>query len=221
MNIRTSILGILLLSGLSNPTSAEIVTLSFSGRVGAVYGPAAPTGVAVNDAFVGQLVFDTANATTPFPDTTVVQGGSFDGTPSPLVSASLQIGGRSFVVPTGSSGLYACSGVSSCSPPTFAAGTSNPTGETGLSVSLTNPGIASLPSVSTPFSYAGGFASFYTFTYDDQDNFTGFELYASLDRVTFSVASAVPEPSSWAMMALGFAGVGYMTCRRKAAALAA
>jgi hypothetical protein len=34
--------------------------------------------------------------------------------------------------------------------------------------------------------------------------------------------SAVPEPSTWAMMILGFAGVGYMTYRRrKVAALAA
>jgi hypothetical protein len=31
----------------------------------------------------------------------------------------------------------------------------------------------------------------------------------------FSVA-AVPEPSSWAMMILGFAGVGFMAYRRKA-----
>jgi hypothetical protein len=36
------------------------------------------------------------------------------------------------------------------------------------------------------------------------------------------IASAVPEPSTWAMMILGFAGVGFMTCRRrKIAALAA
>jgi len=36
------------------------------------------------------------------------------------------------------------------------------------------------------------------------------------------MAAAVPEPSTWAMMLLGFAGVGYMTYRRKrqAAALA-
>jgi hypothetical protein len=27
--------------------------------------------------------------------------------------------------------------------------------------------------------------------------------------------SAVPEPSTWAMMLLGFAGVGFMACRRK------
>jgi hypothetical protein len=37
-----------------------------------------------------------------------------------------------------------------------------------------------------------------------------------------TVTSAVPEPSTWAMMLLGFAGVGYMTYRRrKIAALAA
>jgi len=28
-------------------------------------------------------------------------------------------------------------------------------------------------------------------------------------------ASAVPEPSTWAMMILGFAGVGFMAYRRK------
>jgi hypothetical protein len=30
-----------------------------------------------------------------------------------------------------------------------------------------------------------------------------------------SLASAVPEPSTWAMMILGFAGIGFMTYRRK------
>jgi len=41
----------------------------------------------------------------------------------------------------------------------------------------------------------------------------------ALDNVT---VTAVPEPSTWAMMILGFAGVGYMTYRRrKVAALAA
>jgi hypothetical protein len=29
------------------------------------------------------------------------------------------------------------------------------------------------------------------------------------------VASAVPEPSTWAMMIFGFAGVGFMAYRRK------
>jgi hypothetical protein len=33
--------------------------------------------------------------------------------------------------------------------------------------------------------------------------------------VTATFASSVPEPSTWAMMLLGFAGVGFMTYRRK------
>jgi hypothetical protein len=33
----------------------------------------------------------------------------------------------------------------------------------------------------------------------------------------FTIASAVPEPSTWAMMILGFLGVGYMAYRRKPA----
>ena len=51
-------------------------------------------------------------------------------------------------------------------------------------------------------------------------NFGNFELldnsyfYADIDKVTVSVA-AVPEPSTWAMMILGFAGVGFMAYRRK------
>jgi hypothetical protein len=37
----------------------------------------------------------------------------------------------------------------------------------------------------------------------------------------FTIAAAVPEPSTWAMMILGFCGLGFMTYRRKASALSA
>jgi PEP-CTERM motif len=38
----------------------------------------------------------------------------------------------------------------------------------------------------------------------------------------FNISSAVPESSTWAMMILGFAGIGSMICRRrKVAAIAA
>jgi hypothetical protein len=37
---------------------------------------------------------------------------------------------------------------------------------------------------------------------------------AYLDNFSFG-ASAVPEPSTWAMMILGFAGIGFMAYRRK------
>jgi hypothetical protein len=35
------------------------------------------------------------------------------------------------------------------------------------------------------------------------------------DSITFAQVSAVPEPSTWAMMILGFAGIGFMAYRRK------
>jgi hypothetical protein len=35
------------------------------------------------------------------------------------------------------------------------------------------------------------------------------------DTLTISAVAAVPEPSTWAMMILGFAGVGFMAYRRK------
>ena len=39
----------------------------------------------------------------------------------------------------------------------------------------------------------------------------GYTGYASLDNVNFSeFTAAVPEPSTWAMMIFGFAGVGFM-----------
>ena len=49
-------------------------------------------------------------------------------------------------------------------------------------------------------------------------------LWPTVDNFTLAqgLTSAVPEPSTWAMMILGFAGVGFMTYRRrKTAALAA
>jgi PEP-CTERM motif-containing protein len=33
--------------------------------------------------------------------------------------------------------------------------------------------------------------------------------------LTFTPVTPIPEPSTWAMMILGFAGVGFMACRRK------
>jgi hypothetical protein len=45
--------------------------------------------------------------------------------------------------------------------------------------------------------------------------------FSSISNVRFGpVAAAVPEPGTWAMMLLGFAGIGLATRRRKAAALA-
>jgi len=41
------------------------------------------------------------------------------------------------------------------------------------------------------------------------------QIFAANDTVVINFASPVPEPSTWAMMILGFAGVGFMAYRRK------
>ena len=40
-------------------------------------------------------------------------------------------------------------------------------------------------------------------------------LNEAIDDITFSAAAAVPEPSTWAMMLIGFAGIGYSMRRRR------
>jgi hypothetical protein len=60
----------------------------------------------------------------------------------------------------------------------------------------------------------------YGFTGSDFDRIvvtpeTAVNQAAVIDNLEFNVAAAVPEPSTWAMMILGFAGVGFMAYRRK------
>jgi hypothetical protein len=43
----------------------------------------------------------------------------------------------------------------------------------------------------------------------------GYEGGTVWNETAFEAVSAVPEPSTWAMMILGFAGVGFMTYRRR------
>jgi hypothetical protein len=45
--------------------------------------------------------------------------------------------------------------------------------------------------------------------------YTGPHSEFGLGTITFALASAVPEPSTWAMMIVGFAGVGFAAYRRK------
>jgi hypothetical protein len=49
----------------------------------------------------------------------------------------------------------------------------------------------------------------YTFSYD-----CGRFSCSKTDSGVYSITAAVPEPSTWAMLVLGFAGVGFMAYRR-------
>jgi hypothetical protein len=51
-------------------------------------------------------------------------------------------------------------------------------------------------------------------------NDSGFPFIFPTGAATVTVTAAVPEPSTWAMMILGFCGLGFMAYRRKQAVVA-
>jgi hypothetical protein len=65
---------------------------------------------------------------------------------------------------------------------------------------------------SSPGTYSGGSDYFLNTVVN---NFTADNLDAGFQTFVDTNISAVPEPSTWAMMILGFAGIGFMTYRRK------
>lgn len=80
-----------------------------------------------------------------------------------------------------------------------------PTGNVETPFDVNNPGPAGLYAFTLQYTECCGGPANLNFTVNDQPP-----------------VSAVPEPSTWAMMVLGFAGVGFMAYRRrKTAALAA
>jgi hypothetical protein len=54
-----------------------------------------------------------------------------------------------------------------------------------------------------------------TFTDITGSNITGFSMSSSSNSFEITNISAVPEPTTWAMMILGFVGVGFLAYRRK------
>ncbi|WP_084292939.1 PEPxxWA-CTERM sorting domain-containing protein [Bradyrhizobium sp. WSM3983] len=94
-----------------------------------------------------------------------------------------------------------------------------------LSMSVSHPDIPA--SIFEPFTILNGLTGQGSYLYTSVGNFSYFSMEATLVpktiRVTVDgVSVAVPEPSTWAMLLLGFCGVGCVTYRRrKGASLAA
>jgi hypothetical protein len=74
------------------------------------------------------------------------------------------------------------------------------------------------PTTFNPVTNKNGGAQYFGFT--DTSEFTSLTIsnvsgeFWGLDAFTINVPGAVPEPSTWAMMILGFAGVSFMAYRR-------
>jgi hypothetical protein len=202
--------------------------------------PVNDPGSGIPDTFVLTVVFNTGINAFSASGTQGAQGGSVLASvglgTSPFVSESFSINGVKSPYPFlgGFIDTITASSAANVAPFSFAV---NPNPDLAVNIlasasgillnkpeivaAITNPGTFTNETVTAhipnnPFipEIIGGV----TFGYQDPTlgfiNFEGsvFELQIS---VTDGVAGAVPEPSTWAMMILGFAGVGFMAYRRK------
>jgi hypothetical protein len=156
-------------------------------------------------------VFETAGGTS-----TEVQGGFFDG-PTPSVSAQLTIDGHTFSEsnPGAAFGLFHLSNNSNLFDTIAEADPSNL--ETfSITVTTHDPGAPHPSSLTSEF--------FYTYEPLGSSSNNGSFVIGG-DHISLTVSTvalmdgdavaAVTEPSTWAMMILGFFGCGFMAFRQK------
>jgi hypothetical protein len=205
----------------SSTASADIVTATYTGTVTGTdsAGDFGLPGASLNGmTFTSSYVFDTSLAGIGSSSANGIfqtYGGTGYTAPqlsNPLQSASITINGHTFTT----TGQYASTLI-----------TENATNPYGYSIyayalaettsgylnnELTSKNPVNVPfptSINSPFTYSfrDGDANYGNFVFNNDQ--------LSLLSATVTVTDAVPEPSTWAMMILGFAGIGLITYRRR------
>jgi hypothetical protein len=229
-----------LLAGIST-ASADIITVTWTGSLspagtgGTVdtNGLFGATGASyAGDPFSATLVFDSATAGAIYnPATGTLEGGSdingsrSPGTPSPLVSASLTINGTSVSIGGGYSAQLVSTPGSSAGTASFttyvqSGATSGNTELLKLEFSGANltgavPGFPIAINQNGSFTLVSGdgvLANQASQFFDNGETLTF--VPASVTVTDQSSVAAVPEPSTWAMMLVGFGGLGFLSYRR-------
>ena len=214
------------------PASATIIDVIYKGSVIEGSGPddlglfGAVGGSLVGDAFIATFEMDTSkgnNLSTPTEN--LIEGGIAYGVDSPMLKATLEINGMTADVGIGTSGTVQ----SFLGQP----GVANQQTHIvqGTNLMLLNVSDASGASVGNiPFTIDVPL----TFTLDSSDTGFGQANFSSSGITTAlslsptqliyqypSPDGAAPEPSTWAMMLLGFAGLGYAGYRKAKTSCAA
>jgi hypothetical protein len=200
--------------GFGAPASATIVTVVYTGTVYEGYDRTGIFGAAggdlAGDSYVARYVFDTTQGLHFGPTSSF--GGSYYGALTPVVSASVTINGHfaslngtwSGVIDAESFGFFANAEEHSI----------NNDIEIGkhsiniiYSLSYTDP-------VINPFTYlvkktdlTEAEIGFFNYDYVSQKYAQNASAHATLNTLT--VSTGVPEPSTWALLLLGFAGLGF------------
>jgi hypothetical protein len=215
VKLRSLLIACSAIAFVSTAASAAIVTETFTGKATGfdTYGFFGTANTALNNAaFTATYVFDTSNVGPGFgPGSQDIYGGSAYPLPNPLISAALVINGHTFSSNGSSSSELMVRNFAAFDAYTFVGDTSNRFFYT--SIFSTNANAPSPSSVNSPFSYSfqGGDLNSGFFVFDGE--------LLNLSSTTVTLAAAAPEPSTWAMMILGFASIGFMAYRRKSAAL--
>lgn len=181
------------------PAEAAIL---FTGSTAGCFGPSCSTfTTTAND--VPNLYFNTGSFSGSTDDTLAVNLGSFN-----LATGTHNYTGDSFtlevlftlpsgVTPNGSSSVFAA--------------TVNGQVKTGNNGDV----FIDFDNTAHNYSWAGGT---FTLAVEDVSKFSVGHSNSITGEITVTSVSAVPEPATWAMMLLGFSGVGFLAYRRRSGA---
>jgi hypothetical protein len=200
----------------SNAAKATVVYVTYTGTVISGTDPNGVSGQGASlngDSYAVLYVFDTGTYADTNPTDNFVFGGTSFGSPSPLVGpAVLTVGGISIDISGNSVGEI--QGINN-GPGAFSEQLHRAYDTNGSAVenSIFNYSGGLPATITTPFIYNvtlsdGGSSDFSAF--GASGNLSVSTLVVSLDPPTINV----PEPSTWAMMLLGLAGLGCLRYRR-------
>jgi hypothetical protein len=214
----------------AGPVSAEVIEFSFTGTVAfgadntGVLGPTTtPSGTNLKgDSFVANFTYDDSlGQSFGISGVNGKEGGSEFNNTSPITSATVTINGTTLNISSSFNG----SAASDSSTPGKRVWdiSASPSDTSILEVSLTDTGVEDgvpftlPPDLETPLNLSLAIPNTSSFGYFDLQNADGSSnIFAdvALSSVTTSVATGVPEPSTWALMLLGLAGLGFAAYRR-------
>jgi hypothetical protein len=224
---------------ISTSALADIVTVTYTGTVSgtdnAGYFGTAGAILNPNTAFTSTYVVDTnLSGSDQFHDSQLdyTQGGNTftpSPVPTPVLSATLNINGQSYTTNGSYYSVFSEANLTNAGYFRVLSqaypGNNITNNNTYIYNDIYNsdPNAPQIDSLTTPFSYTykaiGSTTNFGQFIMGG-DNLTLFSNTVSLTDPS-GVAGDVPEPSTWAMMILGFVGIGAMTYRRRKSAMLA
>jgi hypothetical protein len=218
MRIKSAALACAALAALlSTSAFADIVTETYTGTViGTDYAGyfGTPGSDLSNATFTATYVFDTNRGSTAGSNNVITSTRGFNLN-SPAISASLAINGQTLTFTT--NGIYysqlLVQNLATSGHFQSLAQVHSISGADLTNYIYTNDPNApnNLSLLTTPFSYTLNTQ----YIYDNSNPFQYWSDNLTLLPTTVTLTNGVPEPSTWAMMILGFAGVGFMAYRRK------